>query len=62
MNSNTKLKGVQSSKKTLVRRKSIVVVYSVRSEQSLHHGRFQKASKFPLQYWQYFNADILTHS
>ena len=53
MNSNTKVECGRCSrltKKTLVRRKLIVVVHFVRFEQTLHlvYGRCQKASKCPL--------------
>ena len=47
-------------KKTIVRRKFIVVVHFVRFD--YFYDRFRKASKCPVWYWQYFNADILTHS
>ena len=67
---NTKVRCERCSgliKKTLVRRKLIVVVHLLGLNKlytlfECFYGRFRKASKCPVWYWQYFNADILTHS
>ena len=53
-------------KKTLARPKSIAVVHLLGLNKlytlfECFYGRFWKASKCPVWYWQYFNADILTH-
>ena len=53
-------------KKTLARPKSIAVVHLLGLNKlytlfECFYGRFWKASKCPVWYWQYFNADILPY-
>ena len=70
MNSSTRVGCERCSrliKRTLVRQKSVVAVHLLGLSKlytlfECFYGRFRKASKCPVWYWQYFNADILTHS
>ena len=69
VNSNTRVgcsRCPRLMQKALARRKSIVVVHLLGLNKlytlSAFIAVFRKASKWPEWYWQYFSADILTHS